>query len=174
MRLAVPERRGRAVSTVLVATTLGAVAGPNLVRPMGDVAQALGIRELAGTFVLAPAAYALAAVVVATQLRPAPLLTARAIAAPTAQAAADQGEAPLAPVATDTALLQLGARARPRPWPAGTGRRPGAALLGLSPTRYFQLLGRLLDRPEAADAEPELVAGLRAVQNQRRRLRQSQ
>jgi hypothetical protein len=33
---------------------------------------------------------------------------------------------------------------------------------------------RLLDRPEAADAEPELVAGLRAVQAQRRRLRQSQ
>jgi len=111
VRLAVPERRGRAVSTVLVATTLGAVAGPNLVRPMGDVAQALGIRELAGTFVLAPAAYALAAVVVATQLRPAPLLTARAIAAPTAQAAADQGEAPLAPVATDTALLRLGGTA---------------------------------------------------------------
>jgi len=47
-------------------------------------------------------------------------------------------------------------------------------VLGLSPTRYFQLLGRLLDRPEAADAEPELVAGLRAVQDHRRRLRQSQ
>ncbi len=46
-------------------------------------------------------------------------------------------------------------------------------LLGLSPTRYFQLLSRLLDRPEAADAEPELVAGLRAVQDQRRRLRQT-
>jgi len=46
-------------------------------------------------------------------------------------------------------------------------------LLGLSPTRYFQLLSRLLDRPEAAAAEPELVAGLRAVQDERRRLRQS-
>jgi hypothetical protein len=46
-------------------------------------------------------------------------------------------------------------------------------LLGLSPTRYFQLLSQLLDRPEAAAAEPELVAGLRAVQDERRRLRQS-
>jgi len=46
-------------------------------------------------------------------------------------------------------------------------------LLGLSPTRYFQLLSRLLDRPEAADAEPELVAGLRAVQDQRRWLRRA-
>ncbi len=45
------------------------------------------------------------------------------------------------------------------------------SVLGLSPTRYFQLLGRLLDRAEAADAEPELVARLRAVQDQRRRLR---
>jgi hypothetical protein len=46
-------------------------------------------------------------------------------------------------------------------------------VLGLSPTRYFQLLSRLLDRPEAADAEPELVARLRAVQGQRRGLRRS-
>src|SRR5215207_5096989 len=33
--LAAPSRRGRAVSTVLVATTLGAVAGPNLVTATG-------------------------------------------------------------------------------------------------------------------------------------------
>ncbi len=46
-------------------------------------------------------------------------------------------------------------------------------VLGLSPTRFFQLLGRLLDRPEAADAEPELVARLRAVQDQRRQLRRT-
>jgi len=71
---------------------------------------------------------------------------------------------------TDRAVLDLA---------RGPGLRARVAdqaqhLLGLSPTRYFQLLGRLLDRPEAADAEPELVAGLRAVQDQRRRLRQSQ
>ena len=36
--LAPPTRRGRAVSTVLVATTLGAVAGPNLVGPTGRLA----------------------------------------------------------------------------------------------------------------------------------------
>ena len=46
--LAPADRRGRAVSTVLVATTLGAVIGPNLVEPMGAVAEAMGIRRARG------------------------------------------------------------------------------------------------------------------------------
>jgi MFS family permease len=108
--LAAPERRGRAVSRVLVATTLGAVAGPNLVEPMGSVAAALGIPELAGPFLLATAAYALAGVVVSTQLRPDPLVTARAIAHEAAQAATAGGST--APTSTtNTVLVRLGATA---------------------------------------------------------------
>jgi len=57
--LAAPRRRARAVSTVLVATALGAVAGPNLAAPTGDLAQALGIPHLAGPFLLSSAAYAI-------------------------------------------------------------------------------------------------------------------
>lgn len=49
----------------------------------------------------------------------------------------------------------------------------GQQRLGLSPTRYFQVLGWLLERAEAADAEPELVAALRGVQDQRRQLRRN-
>ena len=71
---------------------------------------------------------------------------------------------------TDRAVLEL-ARG-PGPGLAARVADRAPSVLGLSPTRYFQLLGRLLDRPEAADAEPELVTGLRAVQDQRRRLRQ--
>ncbi|MCZ2829160.1 MFS transporter [Modestobacter sp. VKM Ac-2986] len=104
--LAVPERRGRAVSTVLVATTVGAVAAPNLVAPMGSLAAALGIPELAGPFLLATVAYALAAVVVSTWLRPDPLLTARTVAEDAARSAGGT-----APGATDTVLLRLGATA---------------------------------------------------------------
>ena len=78
--LAPTSRRGRAVSTVLVATTAGAVAGPNLVGPTGSLAEVLGIRALAGPFILASAAYALAAVVVTVWLRPDPLLTAKRVA----------------------------------------------------------------------------------------------
>lgn len=106
--LAAPARRGRAVSTVLVATTLGAVAGPNLVEPMGSLAMALGIPALAGPFLLATVAYALAAVVVGIRLRPDPLLTARAIA----EAAAVHSPAPAAgtdSAGVNTVLLRLGA-----------------------------------------------------------------
>ncbi|MER6175669.1 MFS transporter [Streptosporangium sp. NPDC001681] len=75
--LATPAHRGRAVSTVLVATTLGGVVGPNLASPTGDLAHALGIPHLAGPFLLAGASYALAALVLAIWLRPDPLLLAR-------------------------------------------------------------------------------------------------
>jgi len=55
------------------------VIGPNLVEPTGALADWLGIRELAGPFLLATCAYALAAVAVLVLLRPDPLLTARAL-----------------------------------------------------------------------------------------------
>ncbi|MFC5833590.1 MFS transporter [Nonomuraea insulae] len=77
--LASPAHRGRAVSTVLVATTVGGVAGPNLAAPTGDLAHALGIPHLAGPFLLTGAAYALAALVLTLWLRPDPLLLARTL-----------------------------------------------------------------------------------------------
>lgn len=77
--LAAPDRRGRAVSTVLVATTLGGVVGPNLTSPTGDLAHTLGVPRLAGPFLLATVAYAAAALVLAIWLRPDPLLLARTL-----------------------------------------------------------------------------------------------
>jgi MFS family permease len=79
--LAAPARRARAISTVLVATTVGGVVGPNLVTPLGHLADALGIPRLAGPFLLAAVAYAAAGAVLAALLRPDPLTTARALAA---------------------------------------------------------------------------------------------
>jgi len=78
--LAEPGARGRAISTVLVATTVGAVAGPNLVGVTGRMAESFGVPALAGPFALACLAYALAAVVLFVFLRPDPLLAARAYA----------------------------------------------------------------------------------------------
>ena len=86
--LAREHQRGRAISTVLVATTFGAVAGPNLIDPMGGVAEALGVPELAGPFILSSAAFALAALVLAVLLRPDPLLIARRAALAAADASA--------------------------------------------------------------------------------------
>lgn len=77
--LASPARRARDVSTVLVATTLGGVAGPAVAAFAGDVADGLGIPDLAGPFLLAGAAYALAALVLVVWLRPDPLLLARTL-----------------------------------------------------------------------------------------------
>lgn len=79
--LASSARRGRAVSTVLFATTLGAVIGPNLVTVTGQVAHSWGIPRLAGPFLLAVAAFGAAAVVLAVLLRPDPLRLAEQLAA---------------------------------------------------------------------------------------------
>ncbi|TWD84278.1 putative MFS family arabinose efflux permease [Kribbella amoyensis] len=78
--LAAPGRRARAVSIVLVATTLGAVAGPNLATPTGDLAVSLGLPFLAGPFILAAIAYLAAALVLLVWLRPDPLLLSRILA----------------------------------------------------------------------------------------------
>ncbi len=91
--LAAPDRRGRAVSTVLVATTLGAVAGPNLVGVTGEVAAAWGIPPLAGPFLLAALAYTAAGVVLGVLLRPDPLLLAQRLDAETAPAVVVRGPA---------------------------------------------------------------------------------
>ena len=45
------------------------------------------------------------------------------------------------------------------------------AELGMTETRYYQLLLVLLSKPEVAETEPELVAHLRATLERRRRLR---
>lgn len=79
--LADPTRRGTAISVSLAATTIGAVAGPNLVSPLGSLATTLGIPALAGPFLLAAAAYLAAGTVFLIMLRPDPFLLARKIAA---------------------------------------------------------------------------------------------
>lgn len=80
--LAEPERRGRAISTVVWATTIGAVLGPNVAAPAGRSVAALGIPVAAGPFVWATGVFLLAAALMAVLLRPDPLLTARALAGP--------------------------------------------------------------------------------------------
>jgi MFS family permease len=79
--LAAPSRRGRAVSIVLVATAVGAILGPNLVRATGTLATKIGLPALAGPFMLASVAYFSGAMVLWLLLRPDPLLLARSIAA---------------------------------------------------------------------------------------------
>jgi len=112
--LAPAERRGASISSILVATTVGAVAGPNLVDPTGDLAIALGLPALSGPFLLATVAYAAAGTVLLSWLRPDPLLTARALAAADSdRPTGDQNPAAVPEAASgwDTAALRLGTTA---------------------------------------------------------------
>lgn len=77
--LADEKQRATAVSVALVSTTVGAVAGPNLVLPMGHVADFIGIPSLTGVFLLAGVAYVLSGLTFLLFLRPDPLLVAREI-----------------------------------------------------------------------------------------------
>ena len=95
--LATEARRGTAVSIAMVSTTLGAVAGPNLVEPLGDLALGLGIPALAGPFLLAGAAYLAAGGVLLALLRPDPYLLARQITAATEDSPDPGAPAPAVP-----------------------------------------------------------------------------
>jgi hypothetical protein len=53
----------------------------------------------------------------------------------------------------------------------GAKDREIADAIGVSPTRYYQVLNELLDRQEAAEFDPELVARLRRRRAARGRLR---
>ncbi|MEV5980313.1 MFS transporter [Streptomyces sp. NPDC052114] len=78
--LAEPDRRGRSISLIIWATTIGSVLGPNVAAPTSRVFSGTSISEEAGPFLFAAGIFAVAAVVVAVLLRPDPLLTARALA----------------------------------------------------------------------------------------------
>jgi MFS family permease len=75
--LASPDRRGRSLSTVVWATTVGSVLGPNLADPMGNIADRVNLPRLAGPYLLTVVVFALAAALIAVLLRPDPLLIAR-------------------------------------------------------------------------------------------------
>lgn len=77
--LAKPKQRATAVSIAMVSTTFGAVAGPNMVTPMGKVAEMMSIPPLAGPFILATFAYTLAGLTLYFYMRPDPFLIAQAL-----------------------------------------------------------------------------------------------
>lgn len=77
--LAEPHRRGRALSIVVWASTIGAVLGPNLLEASGRLAVSYGLPQLAGPYIVAAVCLALAGLVLQA-LRPDPYLLARTLA----------------------------------------------------------------------------------------------
>ncbi|WP_391509237.1 MFS transporter [Bacillus pumilus] len=78
--LANSKQRATAISMTMVMTTFGAVAGPNLVGMMGELAVSIGVPALAGPFILSAAAFIVAGLVLFILLRPDPLVIAQKIA----------------------------------------------------------------------------------------------
>jgi MFS family permease len=75
--LAAPGRRGRDLSLVVWATTVGSVLGPNLAGPGADLGVRLGLPALGGGFALSAVVFLVVAAVFLGLLRPDPLLLAR-------------------------------------------------------------------------------------------------
>ncbi|WP_030353349.1 DUF3263 domain-containing protein [Streptomyces scopuliridis] len=68
----------------------------------------------------------------------------------------------------DRAVLAMERRGWPGPGAKERAIREG---LGLSPTRYYQLLGALLDDPLALEHDPVTVNRLRRIRDEKRRRR---
>jgi MFS family permease len=84
--LALPARRASDLATVVWATTVGAVLGPNLTGPGARLAGFLDLPVLAGPYLLSAVGFLAAALVMAAGLRPDPLLLARRVSGAVAPA----------------------------------------------------------------------------------------
>jgi MFS family permease len=67
-----PEKRGRAISNVVLGSTIGAIFGPLLVGPMGQLAAWAGFPELSGAYIAGAAVLVVAAMLIFGGLRPEP------------------------------------------------------------------------------------------------------
>jgi len=67
-----PEKRGAAISNVVLGGTFGAIFGPLLVGPMGRFALRIGMDELAGAYIAGLVLFGIASVIVFIGLRPDP------------------------------------------------------------------------------------------------------
>ncbi len=83
--LATNETRAKQLSFVVWGSTVGAVTGPNLMEPSGNLAENLGLPRLVGPYVVSAFTLLLAVIVIQMFLRPDPFLTAAKQAGKNAQ-----------------------------------------------------------------------------------------
>ncbi|MFM7451029.1 MAG: MFS transporter [Actinomycetota bacterium] len=100
--LATNEKRAKQLSFVVWGSTIGAVSGPNLMEPSGNLAESFGLPRLTGPYLISAVTLALAVLVIQLFLRPDPYLT----------AAKDSGAATLPRVKTKVALKHIRSNAR--------------------------------------------------------------
>jgi MFS family permease len=74
--LATDQTRAKQLSFVVWGSTIGAVTGPNLMQPAGNLAENFGLPRLVGPYLISATTLALATIVIAIFLRPDPYLIA--------------------------------------------------------------------------------------------------
>jgi MFS family permease len=74
-----PERRGSAISNVVLGGTVGAIAGPLMVSPAGKWVMSIGMDELSGAYGVSAILFAFAALAIFLGLRPDPREIGRAV-----------------------------------------------------------------------------------------------
>ena len=101
--------RGRHLSLVVWATTIGAVIGPSLAAPAGATLARWGVPTLAGPFVLSALLFSLATITLLLLLRPDPAVVARDLAgAPPVSGANRRGVRAALPVVLSLPAARLG------------------------------------------------------------------
>jgi MFS family permease len=131
--LAHPEHRGRDLSFVVWSITIGAVAGPNLIKPGAELALALSLPETSGPFLFSMAGLAIGATLLFVGLRPDPLFVARSVSASSEAAPGSPAAHRVAPATAAAAKSALPRRLRGGSLAAGLAavRRSPMAQLGL-------------------------------------------
>jgi len=76
-----PEKRGAAISNVVLGGTVGAIFGPLLVGPMGTLSLRFGLDELAGAYIASLVLFGIASVIIFIGLRPDPREVGQQVAA---------------------------------------------------------------------------------------------
>jgi MFS family permease len=126
--LAEPTRRGRQLSLVVWATTIGAVAGPNLAPLADSSVHRYGLATFSGPFVFSALAFLVAGGAILFFLRPDPLLTAQTLAAGPVASSTELGTSSTRSTA---ATAGSGLRAAVREVTASPGARLGIAAVAM-------------------------------------------
>lgn len=100
-----PPERGRAISNVVLGSTVGAVFGPLLVGPTGTLAKWFGVTELAGPYGVGFVGLIFAAILVFSGLRPDPRDVGRELARLHPESIPGHGTRPLAEIVRQPGVI---------------------------------------------------------------------
>lgn len=100
-----PEKRGAAISNVVLGGTVGAIFGPLLVGPMGELSLRLGMDELAGAYMASLVLFGIASVIIFLGLRPDPRDVGKQVAALYPDSAPDGIARPISVILREPAAL---------------------------------------------------------------------